>query len=185
MPSQLEALLKTRLKAQRFKHTRGVAKTALKLAKLHGVAKAKAELAGWLHDCGKALERKQMKRLLTKSGADRDERSMPGLWHAPVGAWLARHEYQVKDSEVLRAIRFHSTGAPKMTKLQQVLFVADYIEPGRPRWPGLPALRRLAQKNLAAAYLGVLKAKISDLLASHRHLHPRSVAAYHDALKFK
>src|SRR5260221_9440908 len=103
MTSPIEALLEGRLKSARFKHTRGVVRTALKLAKIHKVPKLKAELAGWLHDCGKALERSQMKRLLKKAGADSDERRMPGLWHAPVGAWLARHEYKVRDAEVLKS----------------------------------------------------------------------------------
>jgi predicted HD superfamily hydrolase involved in NAD metabolism len=183
MPLSLEALLRQRLKSARFEHTLGVVKTAVKLARLHGVPVKSAALAAWLHDCAKALERGQMKRLLTRAGADSRERAMPALWHACVGAWLARHEYGVKNRETLKAIRYHSTGAPGMGKLQKLLFVADYIEPGRGKWPELKKLRLLARKDLDAAYLNVLSHKIADLLAHHRPLHPRSVAAYHDALK--
>jgi predicted HD superfamily hydrolase involved in NAD metabolism len=183
MPSKLQALLRQRLKSARFKHTQGVVSTAVKLAKCHGVSVKSAALAAWLHDCAKALDLGQMKRLLKASGADKQERVMPPLWHACVGAWLARHEYGVKNVEVLKAIRYHSTGAPGMSKLQKLLFVADYIEPGRGKWPELKRLRPLAQKDLSAAYLGVLSYKMIDLLSSYRPLHPRSVAAYHDVLK--
>jgi predicted HD superfamily hydrolase involved in NAD metabolism len=180
----LQDLLRQRLKSARFKHTQGVARTAARLAKRHGVSAKRAELAGWLHDCAKGLDKPAMQALLKRSGADAEERSMPGLWHAPVGAWLARHEYKVKDTEILKAVRWHSTGAPRMTPLQKVLFVADYTEPGRP-WPELKTLRPLSLKNLNAAFLEVLRYKIADLLESHRPLHPRSVAAYHDALKHR
>lgn len=183
MLSSLKALLKQRLKSARYEHTAGVVSTALKLAKCHRVSVKQAELAAWLHDCGKALERDELKRLLKKSGADRQERAMPPLWHACVGAWLARHEYGVKNPSVLKAIRYHSTGAAGMNKLQKLLFVADYIEPGRGRWPELKRLRPLALADLNAAYLEVLSHKIMDLLVHQRPLHPRSVAAYHDALK--
>lgn len=178
----LPALLKQRLKPARFEHTRGVARTAARLARRHRVSVPKAELAAWLHDCAKGLERGEVKKLLSKAGADKDELSRPGLWHAPVGAWLARHEYGVRDREVLAAIRFHSTGSPRPGRLLKLLFVADYIEPGR-RWPELQTLRPLANRNLDEAYLEVLRHKLMDLLKTRRPLHPRSLAAYAGALK--
>lgn len=180
---KLRADLKTRLKDGRFRHTAGVVKTASRLALRHGVSEARAVKAAWLHDCGKALDRAALKKLLGVAGADAQERALPPLWHAPVGALLARKIYGIKDSEILNAIRFHSTGAPKMTRLQKLLFVADYIEPGRPNWPELPALRRLAMRDLNLAFLEVLRQKMTDMIAHRRILHTRSIDAYHFALK--
>jgi predicted HD superfamily hydrolase involved in NAD metabolism len=180
-----EALLAARLKAElkpaRWEHTRGVLRTAERLARRHGVDPARARLAALLHDCGKALEREALKRHLKEAGADAQERALPALWHAPVGAWRARHVYGCRDGEILAAVRFHSTGAPGQSPLQKLLFVADYIEPGRPAWPELPALRSLARRDLGAAWGQVLKHKLTDLLGRERPLHPRSLAAYHDA----
>lgn len=173
--------LKSTLKAARYNHTKGVVKTADRLARAHGIAPQRARLAAWLHDCGKALEREAMLPLLRRVGADAQERALPALWHAPVGAWLAQRDFGLKDAEILKAIRYHSTGAPGQTPLQQLLFVADYIEPGRPAWAELPALRRLAQKDLGAAWAQVLKFKLLDLMERERPLHPRSLAAYHAA----
>jgi predicted HD superfamily hydrolase involved in NAD metabolism len=179
---ELVALLRQRLKAARFEHSQGVVKTAVRLAKRHGGDPEQARLAGWLHDCGKALEREDMKPLLAKAGADAGERATPALWHAAVGAYLARHEYGVRDAEVLAAIRHHSTGTPKPSLLQKIIFVADYTEPGRPDWPELEKIRPLSAKNLDAAYLEVLKYKLMDLVERGRPVHPRSLAAYHSAL---
>jgi predicted HD superfamily hydrolase involved in NAD metabolism len=179
----LQARLKKALKRARYEHTLGVVKTVEKLARQHGLPLARCRLAAWLHDCGKALDRDAMLPLLRKAGADKDERGLPALWHAPVGAWLARHEYGLVDGEALAAIRFHSTGAPKQSPLQMALFVADYIEPGRPAWAELPALRRLARQDLRAAWAQVLRHKLMDLLDRERPLHARSLAAYHDAFR--
>ena len=179
----LEGILKSKLKPGRFKHTQGVVQTAAKLAKIHGVNLAQVRIAAWLHDCAKALDREEMNSLLSKAKADPQERSMTALWHAPVGALLARRDFGVRDGEVLMAIRFHSTGAPGMGDLQKLIFVADYIEPGRPAWPELKSLRTTAKRDLDEAYLGVLRYKLIDLLESSRPLHSRSIAAYHFALR--
>jgi predicted HD superfamily hydrolase involved in NAD metabolism len=181
--ASLEALLRQRLKSSRFEHTRGVARMAVELAERHGVDPERAARAAWLHDCGKGLEREEQLKLLGRCGADAEEKGMPPLWHAPVGAWLAKKEYGEKDPEILRAIRFHSTGAPGLTSLQKLLFVADYIEPGRPDWAELKELRPLARKDLAAAFIEVLRCKMADLLEHKRPLHSRSVKAWHFELK--
>jgi len=179
----LAARMKAALKSARYAHTQGVVKTAKALALTHGVSPKRVALAAWLHDCGKALDRDAMKPLLRRAGADRDERALPALWHAPVGAYLARRDYGVKDAEILGAIRWHTTGFKGQTPLQKLLFVSDYIEPGRPRWPELPALRRLARRDLDAAWAQVLQHKLLDLVRRGRPLHPRSLAAYNRALE--
>jgi predicted HD superfamily hydrolase involved in NAD metabolism len=179
---ELGRILQARLKPGRLKHTQGVVKTAAKLAQIHGVSVPRARTAAWLHDCAKALPKEELKAHLAASQADAQERAMPPLWHAPVGALLARREYGLRDAEVIKAIRFHSTGAPGMSPLQQVLFVADYIEPNRPPWPELKSLRATARRDLKAAFLDVLRYKLMDLLESRRPLHPRSIRAYHAAL---
>jgi predicted HD superfamily hydrolase involved in NAD metabolism len=183
MTDRLAELLRPRLKSGRFKHTQGVVRTAARLAKRHHLSVQRVETAAWLHDCAKAMEREDMKRYLGRAKADAQERRMPPLWHAPVGAYLAEHEYGVKDPEILRAIRVHSTGAPKMSKIQKALFVADYTEPGRPDWPELKELRPLSLKDLDRAFFEVLRHKIMDLLQNNRPLHKRSVDAYHFSLK--
>ena len=41
------------------------------------------------------------------------------------------HDYHIEDEEVLLAIKYHTTGRQQMTKTEKLIFIADYIEPGR------------------------------------------------------
>ena len=59
------------------------------------------------------------------------ERLNPALIHGKLGAFYAKTKYQVEDEEILSAIRYHTTGHPDMTVLEKIIYLADYIEPGR------------------------------------------------------
>ena len=55
------------------------------------------------------------------------------ILHGPVCAAIMKHEFGVNDEEVLLAIKYHTTGRQQMTKTEKLVFIADYIEPGRKR----------------------------------------------------
>ena len=79
---------------------------------------------------------------------------MPALVHAKLGAYLARHEYKVKDQDVLDAITCHTTGRPGMTLLEKIIYIADYIEPNRRIIPGLEEIRGIVFQDIdRAVYL--------------------------------
>ena len=46
--------------------------------------------------------------------------------------------------EVLDAIRYHTSGRPGMTLLEKIIYLADYIEPGR-HFPGVEEVREHGQ----------------------------------------
>lgn len=143
--------LKKRLKPSRFAHTIGVAETAAELAGLNGLPAGKAYVAGLLHDCAKNLGDDELLELAGISGADADEIAVMPVLHAPVGAYVARERYGVKDPEVLSAIRRHTIGAEDMSLLDAIVYVADMIEPGRKYFAGLDRARSLARKNIFSA----------------------------------
>ena len=70
-------------------------------------------------------------------------------WKAVVDeiAYL-KEKYGVTDPAILSAIRWHTTGRAGMTQLEQILFIADYIEPGRNKVAELPYFRRIAFEDL-------------------------------------
>lgn len=76
------------------------------------------------------------------------EKNAPYLLHGKVGAFVAKTKYHIEDETVLSAITWHTTGKSQMTKLEQIVFCADYIEPGRDKQPNLAYLRGISMKNL-------------------------------------
>jgi len=100
------------------------------------------------------------------------EKEMPALWHPHAGAAAAYLEWNVRDTSVLQAIRCHTLGHLRMRPLAQVLFVADFIEPGR-RFPGIEEARRKSGSNLREGILAKASMTIGYLLQKRLTIHPR------------
>ncbi|HJC43366.1 MAG TPA: bis(5'-nucleosyl)-tetraphosphatase (symmetrical) YqeK [Candidatus Mediterraneibacter gallistercoris] len=148
--------LSKKLKKERFEHTIGVMYTASSLAMCYGEDIQKALTAGLLHDCGKYCSAKDQIKLCRKYDIQltESELEMPALVHAKLGAYLARHEYKIKDQGILDAITYHTTGRPGMTLLEKIIYIADYIEPNRKIIPGLEEIRGIVFQDIdRAVYL--------------------------------
>ncbi len=147
----LEKSIKKIQDKERFHHTLGVMNTAACLAMVHGVDIEKARLAGLLHDCAKCEPENDKKAAVCDElGVEitEFEREHPQLIHGKLGAYYAKHRYHVEDPEVCTAIAFHTTGRPDMSVLEQIIFIADYIEPDRKDAPRLDEIRKEAFRNL-------------------------------------
>jgi len=125
--------LKERISEDRLEHVLAVKNEAVKLAQRFGVDETQASWAALLHDCAKGLSnnillKKAEEFGIVISGVYQDE---PALLHAPVGAKLAREEFEIEDEAILEAIRVHTLGSNTMSTLDKVVFLADHIEPNR------------------------------------------------------
>ena len=128
------------LEEKRYEHTLGVAYTAAALAMRYGQNVHKAQMAGLLHDCAKNLTNEKRVDICRKNNIpiNAAEEKNPFLLHAKVGSYLAQKKYGISDREILDAITYHTTGRPDMTVMDKIIYIADYIEPGRSQAPGLP-----------------------------------------------
>lgn len=142
--------LKKDLDSARYEHTRGVMYTAGCLAMAHSASIEKAMLAGLLHDCAKCLPTEEKLKLCRKHHipVSEIERENPGLLHAKAGMALAEDKYKIHNPEILHAIKVHTTGEPDMSTLDKIIYIADYIEPGRDQAPRLGEIRQLAFQSL-------------------------------------
>lgn len=172
-------MLRSRAESSLFLHARGVEESALKLALLYGVDTEKASLAGLLHDYGKIYSNPVLYQIALEHTLG-DELSLkePALLHAPVGAWLLRHELGIEDEEILEAVKVHTTGAAGISRLAGIIYLADCIEPGRD-FPGVDILRNISdnggEHDLEKALLGAVDRTIVSVLARKRVLHPDSI----------
>lgn len=174
---ELEAALRRRIEGERLAHVYRVLDTARALAAQHGVDGAQAAEAALLHDYAKALSGPEVLALARQYGllSDPVEAESPAaLLHAPVGAAMLQAEGLVTDQAVLQAIARHTTGQPEMTPLDMVIWLADYVEPGR-RFPGVEEMRRLAFADLAGGLLAGLDQTITYLVGRGRPLHLATV----------
>ena len=156
---ELQADMKNKLKHKRYIHSVGVMYTAANLAMRYDVPLYKAEAAGILHDCAKEMDNEELIRYCKKNSIELsdDELSNPALIHSKAGAQIAKDRYDIDDGDIINAIRFHTTGKPGMTRLEQIIFVADYIEPSRRPIPELNLIRQLAFTDIDQAVIKILE----------------------------
>ncbi len=172
--------LRKEIDADRYHHTLGVMYTAASLAMCHGEDIEKAQLAGLLHDCAKCIPNDKKLRMCEKYGIEVTaiELAAPYLLHAKLGADLARRRYDVEEEDVLSAIRYHTTGRAEMTLLEKIVFIADYIEPGRWKASNLPQIRELAFHDLDAAVYHTLSDTLHYLHKAEATVDQTTQSAY-------
>ncbi|WP_424768982.1 bis(5'-nucleosyl)-tetraphosphatase (symmetrical) YqeK [Paenibacillus sp. sgz302251] len=169
--------VKAEMPERRWLHTQGVMDTSIILAERFGEDPARAELAAILHDVSKYWATERMAEMIREKGLPSELLLYDKeLWHAPVGAWIAEHEYGVKDYEVLDAIRYHTSGRRGMTKLEKIVCLADYMEPGR-QFPGVDNIRLLSEQHLDQALLAGFNSTISFLLEKGKRIFPLTIEA--------
>lgn len=176
--NEARQIVKKRLKIARYEHTLRVEETAVELAKRYKESTEKAALAGILHDIAKCDPTHQLKDSiyfyqLPKTLFNYNKE----LWHGPVGARVVEKDYGVTDQDVLNAIYYHTTAREKMSKLEKIVFVADYIEPGR-KFPGVDEVREIVNKDLDLAAQKVLKNTIIHLVNKDIKVYPDTFLAY-------
>lgn len=183
---ELEKLEKYQKKLQRhldkarYEHTLGVMYTAAALAMAYHYDMEKAMIAGLLHDCAKNIPNDKKLELCRKHHIEvtQIEQENPFLLHAKVGAWIAKKKYNVKDEEILHAIKVHTTGEPAMNTLDMILFIADYIEPGRDKASNLPEIREMAFHNLEQAVEKILYDTLHYLNQKSGRIDPATETTY-------
>ncbi len=172
--------LRGKLSPQRYEHTISVSFICMALAMKYDSDLDQAELAGLLHDCAKYLGDGEIIKKCQKHGIELtdDERKAPAVLHAKYGAWLAQYKYGIEDSEILDAIRWHTTGRPDMSLLEKIVFIADYIEPRRDKAGDLPVVRSMAFIDLDECVYLILKSTLEYLRGKKCFVDSMSMEAY-------
>lgn len=157
--------VKKELRVERYEHTLGVMYMAGSLAIAHDYPMGRAMMAGLLHDCAKCLSDEERLEICEKHHIEVRpiERRHPQLLHGKVGAYLAKEKYHIEDAAIAHAITYHTTGCPKMTLLDKILYIADYIEPHRDKAPRLSQIRKAAFEDLNQALFYILEDTITYL----------------------
>lgn len=179
---QMEQWLKENLKEKRYLHTMRVAHTASCLAMCHEKDVRQAYLAGLLHDNAKCIADKKKLALCTKYKltVSAIERQNPDLLHAKLGACLAKEKFYISNEDILNAIANHTTGRSNMSSLEKIVYIADFIEPGRDESEisQLKEARKLAFSDLDETMLYILKHTLSYLERKGAAIDSKTEEAY-------
>ncbi|ADQ15129.1 bis(5'-nucleosyl)-tetraphosphatase (symmetrical) YqeK [Halanaerobium hydrogeniformans] len=143
------AEMKNYLNSERFNHTQKVVKAAVELAEIHGADLDKVKTAAYLHDIAKSFSKDEIEDLLkdTKWEINKLEWSISAVLHAPAGAEFAKIEFNIKNYEILEAIRYHTLGHPNMGIIAQIIYAADFVEEDR-KFKGLDKIRKVIKADL-------------------------------------
>ncbi|MBM7660762.1 putative HD superfamily hydrolase involved in NAD metabolism [Bacillus mesophilus] len=172
------SIVREQLTDHRYLHTIGVMETAIELAQLYQGDVQKSELAAIFHDYAKFRPKEEMKQIIVEQGLASDLLQFDKeLWHAPVGAYLVKNEVGIKDLDILNAIKYHTSGRINMTLLEKIIYLADYIEPGR-RFPGVEEVREIASTDLDLAVIYALRNTIQFLLKKQQAIYPDTFHTY-------
>jgi len=125
--------LKKNLKKKRYIHSLSVASMAKDLALSSGADPKKAYIAGLLHDIGKCIGIKKIKKLTIK---DPRYSSYPNIktLHGVAGSYMAIKKFNIKDKDIINAIADHVIPPKNTSLLSKIVFLADKLEPNRKKY---------------------------------------------------
>lgn len=162
----------------RLSHVLGVEKTAIDLAQRFNADIEKVSIAALLHDYAKEQPDEEMRDMIISENMNLDLLQFGNnIWHGPTGAIFAKKVFDVQDYEILNAIRHHTVGSPNMGVVEQIIYLADFIEPGR-AFPGVEVGRKLAKESLKAAVQFEIIHTLEHLLEMNGKIYPKAIDTY-------
>ncbi len=164
---------------ERVRHSRNVAELAAALCTRCGLPPALGRLAGISHDLSREYSDERVGSLVRRYRvrAGKWEREHPVVLHGKLGAVLLKRRFGVRDRRVLAAVRDHVLGRPRMSRLAKILYVSDFLEPGRGFLEDAER-RRLAALPLDRAILRVTEAIFAYLDAGGKAIAPVTKKMY-------
>lgn len=168
-------------KPRRLAHSLSVAKTAERLAVAYGVDPFLARAAGLLHDWEKVCSVSEQLAHARELGIDLgvELELVHSVLHGMIAARVLPARYPELPPAVWHAIAVHTSASADMGPLDEVLFVADGIEPLRPDLPPIERLRALVGRaSLDDLFWDSFVGGITYVLEGGRYLYPGTIDVY-------
>ncbi len=173
--------LKENLSKKRYNHSVNVANAAVKLAQRYDENTDKAYVAGLLHDIAKEMPEDKQLELVMKSPLNvcEVETNAKPLYHGIAGAELIQTLFDIKDTNIIDAIRYHTVACKDMSKLSQIVYLADLISDDRD-YKDVKKMRKYSEQSLEKAMFEALKFSISDSVEKGNTIPVSTLEAYND-----
>ena len=181
--SHVHQVLEKHLTSSRYEHVCRVKDQAIQLASNHDVVSEDVIWAALLHDLAKPFSPQSLTEI------DWDQQSFdvydkfPAVWHAFYGPQVIEHFFSWTSESVFSAIQWHTTGKPDMSTLDKIIYIADFIEPGRRQLPESAWIRDISYQSLDEACAVITWVSIQKLISKHRRIHPLTMTCFSFYLK--
>jgi 2-amino-4-hydroxy-6-hydroxymethyldihydropteridine diphosphokinase len=134
--------------------------------------------AAWLHDALRDAPADELRPLVSDELRDLPDK----LLHGPAAAARARAD-GLDDEEVLQAVTYHTIGHPDLGFIGRMLYLADFLEPGRRFDPaGRAALRARMPHEWRIVIRSVVRARVNHLLDSSNPVRPETMSYWNSAV---
>lgn len=183
--TEYKKILQERLTPKRYHHSLCVADEAVRIAAKYGGDTEKAYIAGLLHDITKNASEEEHLHIFREFDIMLNdvEKNAEKLWHAISGAAYIEHILGINDTEIITAVRYHTTARKNMTQLEKILYLADFTSADRD-YDDVDIMRKKLEISMHAALQYALSYTINDLVSRNKPLHLDTVEAYNEnALK--
>ncbi len=183
MYNRIKRYLEQNVSQSRLEHSMATSKMCVYLCNFFGIDTDSGKIAGIAHDIARELPDNEKIALAEKDiyATTSYEREHPVLLHGRAGAVLLSEKFSLSDEAILQAVRWHTTGHTGMGVIGKVLFVADYIEPGRTHIDDAYR-QKIFKMNLNAMVLDILSKEFTYLRDCGNTIVEDSILLYDDLL---
>ncbi|MGL4388319.1 MAG: bis(5'-nucleosyl)-tetraphosphatase (symmetrical) YqeK, partial [Brevinema sp.] len=178
-------LQKKLLSEKRYEHVcrvREKAQAIVTRASLSPELTQKIDIAVLMHDFAKGMSSDELLEYAHIHQISLNNIAPP-IYHAIVGAWMAHKFFDISDQKILDAITHHTTGHSLFidNMIGTVLFLADYLEPGRKS--DRSYIDQLIPNQLIKAMYQIVKEKMISVIDRDRELSEESIVFYESLRK--
>jgi predicted HD superfamily hydrolase involved in NAD metabolism len=144
-------------------------------------------IAAMLHDYGKIFNLDVLREVALKNishlNSTESDLEINSILHGFAGAFMAREEFDIKDDEILKSIKYHTVGYCDMSIADKIIYIADKIEEGR-NYAEVLSLRELSLKNINLCLLEVYKNNIIYIIRSNKNIYSETFRIWNNICKF-
>ncbi len=157
--TELEAKVKSMIKPKRFIHSEGVASVSAELALRFDLNASDAAYIGIYHDAYRYSADSSSPGFCRSHGLEvfPEEDADPMLLHGALAAIHFDEDAQGRVPDYFKtAVRHHTLGSPDMGPYGAVVYIADYIEPGRKHLTDLDRKHILSADTLEGMIIRIM-----------------------------
>lgn len=112
-----------------YEHTLDVVNELYNIIHQYGFVEYGSEIACYCHDLGRVVDEEEMVEFCIKNKIEMtdEEKHYPLILHQKISEFIAKTVFEIKDDDILNAIRYHSTSRPQSSKIEMEVLLADKL----------------------------------------------------------